>query len=180
MRLKKPDASDAPARPLDAVVRPEGLLAVRHRRDVIGRLTLVLRREGGVRGRVPVLRHHHALELLDHRVHQREDLGPARHLQGPARHEIHLQVDHEEAVLLGRFEAQVVAFERRRARLRGDARLREGQDSGGDLRGSHLRDRGRPVRYGARTRIITCVTTGSAREIRATRETDDYEALSRA
>ena len=126
------------------------------------------------------MRHHHALELLDHRVHQREDLGPARHLQGPARHEIHLQVDHEEAVLLGRFEAQVVAFERRRARLRGDARLREGQDPGGDLLGSHLRDRGRPVRYGARTRIITCVTTGSAREIRATRETDDYEALSRA
>jgi len=85
---------------------------------------------------VPVLRQHHALELLREGVHQRDHLRRASHREGPAGHEIHLDIDHQQAVVRARLEAEVEVGEGRAALLRGDASILEREHA---LGSTHLR-----------------------------------------
>jgi len=82
---------------LDAMLRPEHLLAIRHRDHFERPLAGMARGEGGMPRRVPVLRHHHMGEALRQRVDDRHDLVAAGNRQLAAGTEIVLDVDDDQS-----------------------------------------------------------------------------------
>ena len=81
---------------LDAVIRPQCLLAIGHG-DRLERLAAGMAgRKARMAGRMPVLRQHDMFGIADHVVDQRHDLVAAGNRQRAAGAEIVLQVDDDE------------------------------------------------------------------------------------
>jgi hypothetical protein len=80
------------------VVGPEHLLAVGEPHRLEGLLAGMRGGEGGVAGGVPILGHHHVLELLGEPIDHRDHGVALLHGQAPAGEEAVLDVDHEEGV----------------------------------------------------------------------------------
>ena len=88
-----------PVGPLDAMVGPQGLVAVME--PLRGeRLGVVARGERRVAGGMPVLGHHDMGKDAHERVDGRNDLVALADRQRPAGHEIGLQVDRQQDVVV--------------------------------------------------------------------------------
>jgi len=85
-------------RVLNAVVRPQHLIAIRQRDRLKRRFAGMGTGERLVTGRVPVLSQDDMRESRDKPVDQRHDLVAARHCQRPTRAEIVLNIDDQEKV----------------------------------------------------------------------------------
>ena len=88
-------------RSLDAMVRPQHLRAVGHLDQREGLGAGMVRREGRMVRRMPVLRQHHGREIAHQPVDPADDFIPARHGQGTAGAEVVLHVDHDQRFIRG-------------------------------------------------------------------------------
>lgn len=84
--------------PLDAMVRPENLIAVRKLDSIERFFVFMARGERMVPGRVPVLGQHDVFEVIDETIDHRDDFVASRDGQRPSREKVVLRVYYDKGL----------------------------------------------------------------------------------